>query len=164
MFSQPPILLHNIAFIQMCHRAKAPHGRGPNPLPKPRQADHPIDLLTTLIWSQLPNGSDPALSWSVKRQTHNESILANCIIKLILPMSLVSLPYTLMMPSRYTEYSAFEVCKLCMVRLCSNVCRVTDIVLTLNKLLMILKNSTLSHPEHAGQADPGACRSSQSCW
>lgn len=48
--AHPPALLHNISLIQTCHRAKAPHSRGPNPPPNPRQADHPTDPLTSLIW------------------------------------------------------------------------------------------------------------------
>ena len=78
--AHPPVLLHNISLIQMCQRAKAPHSRGPNPPPNPRQADHPIDSLTSLIW--FPN----VQLWSINFccfffdavQNHNKSTEAQC--------------------------------------------------------------------------------------
>lgn len=58
--SHPPILPHNI-LPQMCHRAKAPHTRGPSPPPNPRQADHPTESPDQLDLISGPEPTAPIL-------------------------------------------------------------------------------------------------------
>lgn len=50
VLTHPPILLHNIALIQMCHHAKAPHSQGPNPPPQPPTRGPPNRLIVVSQW------------------------------------------------------------------------------------------------------------------
>lgn len=79
-----PILLHNIALIQMCHHAKAPQQPGSTALhPNPRQADHPTDSSTTSVWSRFLT----VMVWSPGHATsynHDKSTATKRIIMLFL--------------------------------------------------------------------------------
>lgn len=56
VLTHPPIILYNIALIQMCHRAKAPNSRGPSPPPQPPTSRPPnrfpnqLDLIMVSQW------------------------------------------------------------------------------------------------------------------
>lgn len=118
VLTHPPILLHNIALIQMCHHAKAPHSQGPNPPPQPLTSRPPNRLIVVSQWRWCevsPTEYASNLSSDVV-QNHNKSTKAECFTRLILSITVLNLlnaqlPYSSLQVMTFTRPGYSQILK-----------------------------------------------------